>query len=135
MKEIRMLDSLMYGDSAVAKGEVIKVGKGSVDAATAEAWVRAGLAISADPTDRPEAPAAVASRVVVHERGGMEMLQAASTIEASGARHGPAEANPTDSDPVTDTEAGASRTAAGSVIAENADPVSVNTATKKKHKK
>lgn len=135
MKKIRMLDSLMYGDTAVQQNDIIEVGKGSVDPATAEAWVRAGLALPADVAleDLP-GPTPAASKVVVHERGGQELLQAASTIEPSGKRHGPADENPTDTEPEVDAEAGASRTAAGTVIAENADPA-ISTETTKKGKK
>lgn len=119
MKEIRLLDDLGYGDRALSKGDVLSTGTGkdAVDAKTAASWVRAGLAISTDPADAPNAPAPRRSKVVVHERGGMELLQAASTVG-----EGPAPENPTDSDPEEDAEDGAARTAAGAVIAENADP-------------
>jgi hypothetical protein len=123
LNEIRISTPLGYGKRALSRGEVVKVGRGkdAVDGATAEAWVRAGLAISTEPQEGPNLDAG-GTRVVVHERGGMELLQAATTITTDGEREGPAEENPTDSDPEADAEAGASRTAAGTVIAENADP-------------
>lgn len=123
LSEIRLLDTLGYGDRALSKGDVVKVGSGkeAVDASTAEQWVRAGLAISMEPQEGPNLSPA-ATRVVVHERGGQELLQAATTITPEGDREGPAPENPTDSDPEEDAEEGHSRTAAGAVIAENADP-------------
>lgn len=132
LSEIRMMTSLGYGGASFSKGDVVKVGSGkeSVDAKTAESWVRAGLAISTEPQEGPDL-SAKATKVVVHERGGMELLQGMSTVEAGGGRHGPAEENVTDSDPEADAEAGATRTAAGAVIAENADPVPVAKAGKK----
>lgn len=121
MKEIRITREIGYGDKAFGRGEIVKIGSDGVDAKTAGAWVRSGLAISTEPAEGPNLTAAP-SKVVVHERGGQELLQAATTVTAGGKREGPAPENPTDSDPAEDAEDGAARTAAGAVIAENADP-------------
>lgn len=122
-KKIRINTALGYEGRALAKGDEVDVGRGkdAIDPDTAEAWVRAGLALNMDPMDVPGAPAAIATTVVVHERGGQELLQSMTSVQKGGKRKGPAEENPTDSDLKTDTAAGASRTAAGAVIEENAD--------------
>lgn len=124
LTRIRLLNDMGYGDLALSKGDILDVarGKKSIDRDTAELWVRAGLAIDVvDLGDEAEAPVPPRSQVVVHERGGMELLQAATSITPGGQRVGPAEENPTDSDPEEDAEGGRARTNAGVVIEENAD--------------
>lgn len=126
LSEIRLLDNLGYGERALSKGDVYPVGRGknAIDIETARMWVRAGLAISMNPEDG-DPPVPARSHVVVHERGGMELLQAATTVRPGGQVEGPAGENPTDSDPEVDAEAGRARTAAGTVIEENVDPPAV----------
>lgn len=128
MKEIRLLDDLGYGDRALSKNEIVAVGTGkdAVDAETAALWVKQGHAIADDPAtlEGPDLGPG-ATHVVVHERGGQELLQGMTTITKSGKREGPAPENPTDSDPEEDADAGRARTDAGAVIAENADPEAV----------
>lgn len=122
--KIRVLSDLGYGKLALSKGDEITVGTGddSIDLKTAEAWVRAGLAMNVDPHEMPSPPAASArTQVVVHQRGGQELLAGITSVLPGGEREGPAGENPTDSDVAVDTAAGATRTAAGNVIVENAD--------------
>ncbi|MDQ3275173.1 MAG: hypothetical protein M3Q39_09130 [Actinomycetota bacterium] len=133
MKEIRLLDDLGYGGRALSKNDMVAVGTGkdAIDAETAALWVQQGHALADDPATL-EGPdlAGGGTHVVVHERGGQELLQGMTTVTKTGRFEGPADENPTDSDLKADTEAGASRTAAGAVIAENADPAAAKAASK-----
>lgn len=136
MKKIRMLESMIIaGGTALSAGDDVSVGGGkdSVDKETAERLVRGGFALDLDRrATGGDPPARAASRVVIHERGGQELLQSASTVG-----EGPAPENPTDSDPKEGAAEGDSRTAAGAVIEENAgkhpqapDPESTDTPAK-----
>lgn len=120
MESIRLMDDLGYGTLALSKGDVVEIGTGApaVDIRTAELWVLAGLAVDMDASGPDAAaPGPLRTQVVVHERGGMESLQSITAVNpATGDRTGPAPENPTDSDPAAGAAAGASRTAAGTVI-------------------